>query len=384
MNLTPFRQPPTRVPRVEGATALNDAEALDAFGSESEPAQPVPPDGPGPGPKPKFMLRIPLVGVLPLAIVGLVGLGTGAAGMWIYQRAAAGRAPATVRFETSVPGAEVTVGGKVAGRTPLSLAMAPGSYPVQLASNGARRAFNVDLAGGTSVVRHVEMPDASAPAAPAGVGSLLVQTEPARLTVAIDGVDRGVSPLTLTDLRPGEHQVTVRGDGTLVRRTVTVQPNEHTVLVVSPVDRAASAVAANAAGGFLAISSPVALTIREGGKVLGTTDAERLMLPAGEHTLELSNEALGFQAKRTLRIEPGKTTGVKMEPPNGVLSINAQPWAEVWVDGQRIGETPIGNLARPIGLHEIVLRHPDLGERRETVTVTLKQPARLGVDMRKK
>ena len=66
------------------------------------------------------------------------------------------------------------------------------------------------------------------------------------------------------------------------------------------------------------------------------------------------------------------------------MNINAQPWAEVWVDGQRIGETPIGNLSRPVGPHEVVLRHPEFGERRETVIVTLKQPARLGVDMRKK
>jgi hypothetical protein len=126
------------------------------------------------------------------------------------------------------------------------------------------------------------------------------------------------------------------------------------------------------------------LVIREGGKVLGSTDADRLMLTAGEHNLELSNEALGFQSKRAVRIEAGKTAALKIDPPNGVLSINAQPWAEVWVDGQRIGETPIGNLARSIGPHDVVLRHPELGERRETVTVTLQRPARLGVDMRRK
>jgi hypothetical protein len=37
-----------------------------------------------------------------------------------------------------------------------------------------------------------------------------------------------------------------------------------------------------------------------------------------------------------------------------------------------------------LGSHDIVFRHPDLGEQRHTVIVTLKTPARLSVDLRKK
>jgi hypothetical protein len=66
------------------------------------------------------------------------------------------------------------------------------------------------------------------------------------------------------------------------------------------------------------------------------------------------------------------------------LSLNASPWAEVFVDGERIGETPIGNLSRPIGRHEVIFRHPQLGEHREVVVVTASGPTRLGVDLRKK
>ena len=53
------------------------------------------------------------------------------------------------------------------------------------------------------------------------------------------------------------------------------------------------------------------------------------------------------------------------------------------MDGTPIGETPIGNRAVPIGRHEIVFRHPELGERRQMVDVTLLAPARVSVDMRK-
>ena len=62
---------------------------------------------------------------------------------------------------------------------------------------------------------------------------------------------------------------------------------------------------------------------------------------------------------------PGKTTTVAVNLPSGSISINAQPWAEVWIAGERVGETPIANISRRVGSYEIVLRHPQLGERRE-------------------
>ena len=382
MKLTQFRPTDQRGPRVEGSAALSEGEALQAFGSETEPA-PLPAADAARHKASGVTLRIPPATILPIAVAALIGATGGAAALRAYQHIVLGRSNGSLLIETTSPGVEVTVAGAVVGRTPVSLSLAPGSYPVQLAGTGTRRDFRVDVASGATIVRHVDLPAAPEVSANA-VGSLLVQTEPARLAISVDGVEKGTSPLTVTGLAPGEHQITVRAEGTVIRRSVTIQPNEHTVLVVSPVERSVPAAVANAAGGWLTVASPIALTIREGGKVLGSTDSERLMLPAGEHTLELNNDALGFQARRTVKLEPGKTTALKVDPPNGTLSINAQPWAEVWVDGQRVGETPIGRLAQPIGSHEIVLRHPELGERRETVVVTLRQPARLGVDMRRK
>jgi hypothetical protein len=66
------------------------------------------------------------------------------------------------------------------------------------------------------------------------------------------------------------------------------------------------------------------------------------------------------------------------------MAINAQPWAEVFIDGERVGETPIGNVPVPIGTHEVRFRHPELGEQVVRSTVTLGTPARLSVDLRKR
>jgi hypothetical protein len=319
-----------------------------------------------------------------IALAAVVGLAIGALVMAAIQRFSAARAMGTLQVETSTPGVDVIVSGRTVGRTPVTLTLAPGVYPVQLAGTTGTREFNVNLTRGASVVRHVEMPAAPPADAADAAGSLAIQTEPDRLPVVVDGVEKGLSPLTLTDLKPGEHQIAVRASGTTIRRTVKIVANERTVLMLSPTDRTASAAATTSAGGWLAVSAPLALTIREAGKVIGTTESDRLMLPAGDHALELVNDDVSFATKRTVKIEAGKTAVVRVDAPNGLLNINAQPWAEVWVDGQRIGETPIGNLSRPVGTHEVVLRHPEFGERRETVVVTLKQPARLGVDMRRK
>jgi hypothetical protein len=77
-----------------------------------------------------------------------------------------------------------------------------------------------------------------------------------------------------------------------------------------------------------------------------------------------------------------RTTSVAVDIPNGTVSINALPWAEVWLGGERIGDTPIANLSRPIGTYEVLLRHPQFGERKARLTVSAKQTTRLGVDMR--
>ena len=65
----------------------------------------------------------------------------------------------------------------------------------------------------------------------------------------------------------------------------------------------------------------------------------------------------------------GQIVALAVRPPNGSVSINALPWAEVWIDGTSVGQTPLGNLSVPLGEHEVVFRHPELGERREKAFV---------------
>jgi hypothetical protein len=326
-----------------------------------------------------------------VAVLALSGSVVAAAGTWEYKRRSAART-AFLSVETSVPGMEVVVGDDSVGRTPVAVWLKPGSYSVRVEHAKQRRDFTVELAAGRSVYRQIDFgtpgPDAAAPNGTApSEAHLRVDTGSSSMAVVVDGVERGMSPVSVQGLAAGIHDVVVRGAGATLRHKVVLSSRESTVLVfpsAAKPEASGPAAPVSAGAGWLAVTSAVQVQIREDGKVLGSTEADRVMLPTGEHKLEFVNEPLGYLVRRSVRIEPGKTTALQLERVNGVLSINAQPWAEVWVDGERVGETPIGNLSRPIGTHEVVLRHPQLGEHRALVTLTTRQPARLGVDLRKK
>jgi hypothetical protein len=107
------------------------------------------------------------------------------------------------------------------------------------------------------------------------------------------------------------------------------------------------------------------------------------MLPTGRHQLELSAREFEFTTTVTVNVQAGKTATATVVVPTGKLSINAAPWAEVWLDGKEMGTTPLGNLSVPIGTHEIVWKHPQLGERRQTVRVLAQTPVRASMDFGK-
>ncbi len=136
--------------------------------------------------------------------------------------------------------------------------------------------------------------------------------------------------------------------------------------------------------GMVSVAAPVPMQVYAKGKLIGTTEAETFMLPVGTHELEFRNDAVGYRVRRSVTVQAGRTSATKLEAPAGTVHVNAVPWAEVWIDNQRVGETPIGNMSTAIGSHEIVFRHPQLGERRTTVLVTLKEPLRVSMDLRKK
>jgi serine/threonine-protein kinase len=74
-----------------------------------------------------------------------------------------------------------------------------------------------------------------------------------------------------------------------------------------------------------------------------------------------------------------------LEPPvNGTVYLNAVPWAAVTIDGNRIGNTPIRNLALAAGRHRVVLENsPQALQREVEIQVTGDESQVFLVDLRR-
>lgn len=287
---------------------------------------------------------------------------------------AAGR-PSPVTITSEPQGAPVVIDGVRMGATPVTASLTPGAHTVLVGEGGRAQTQALEVLRGTGATVHVVLPGAPAAAPAPSTGELIISTDPPGADVSVDGIRHGLSPLTVDGLAPGPHEVTVTRAGTTVRRPVDVEAGVSASVIVSLSP-------GGIASGWLVVSSPIVADIFENGALIGRTNTPRLLLPVGRHDLELVNETLGYRTRRTVQVAGGGTVTLQLEPVEGRLNINAQPWAEVWIDGARVGETPMGNLALPIGFHEVVLRHPQLGERRQTVAVGVGTPARIGVDLR--
>jgi hypothetical protein len=197
----------------------------------------------------------------------------------------------------------------------------------------------------------------------------------------VDGVSRGATPRTVADLTPEPREIVLQtAAGSVRRHTVNIQAGATSSLN-APATPAPSA-SETRTWGWITARAAFPVDIRVGGKVLGGA-GERIRMTAGSHQIELVNEDRGFQSVRTVEVVPGKVTRVGIDtPPAGLVNLNASPWAELWIDGRRIGETPLANLSVPAGEHEVVFRHPQLGEKRQVLRVNPGAHLRLSVEMK--
>jgi len=218
----------------------------------------------------------------------------------------------------------------------------------------------------TAVPERKPEPAPVAPRKP--MGTLSVTTTPPGAQVTVDGKPRGVTPLELTDVSPGKHEVALKSDAGSVRRTITIAAGK-TVTIEEAIF-----------AGWVAVYSPFEVTISEGGRVLRPDDRNQVMVPPGVHDLRFVNNALGFDISRQIEVKPGESATVRLTPEPSKLNVTATDAAEVFVDGTRIGETPLTNAPVPLGTHEILVRRTSDGaERRSTVTVGV-APFALHVD----
>ena len=308
------------------------------------------------------------------AAVLIVVVGGGLFAAKFYGGGASGAVPSmgTLVVQSSPAGVEVFVDGVSRGMTPANVSVAAGSHILELRGRGVPRVIPLQVPAGGQISQYLEFADTPL------TGMLVVHSQPAGAKVTVDGVARGVAPLTLEGLSTGDHEVVLQNETGSSRHVVKVLAGTTASLVAPVLATAAD----GPVSGWISVKAPVAIEIHEDGRLIGTTETDRLMLASGRHVLEFVNQTLGYRQSRAVQVQPGKTLPLTIELPQGTVNLNASPWAEVWIDGRRVGETPIGNLEVAIGPHEIVFRHPEFGEKKHAVTVTAAAPVRLSVSMK--
>jgi len=189
--------------------------------------------------------------------------------------------------------------------------------------------------------------------------------------VIVNGQQVGVTPMTLT-LSPDVRSIAVQ-----TRAPEATAPIAMPAVVPAAESAPNPAAAANAVAlasarerrGGLRIVSPVEVQVLEGERVLGSTADGPIVTTAGRHELDFINSAVGYRSRQVVDIKAGQIVRMTVTMPDGRVSINAVPWAQVLINGNSVGDTPLANLSLPAGEHQITFRHPQLGEQTQRVMV---------------
>jgi hypothetical protein len=297
-------------------------------------------------------------------------------------------APATPQEGTlavdSTPKARVYIDDAPRGMTPLRLDLPAGPHRVRLEGEGNKtRTLTVGVIAGQEVSQTVDL------ARTVQTGSLFVRSDPAGARVTVDNKPAGVTPITVLDLSPGTHAVSLVGaDGATAKQSVQVEAGVTATLRLAlakeapePAATAAAAPAAEPTTGWVLVDAPVELQVLQGGRTIGAS-GRRISLPPGSYDLQL--RSADFSTNKRVEVSAGRVARIDVDMPDGTLSLNAAPWAEVYLDGTRLGETPIANVTAKAGTHEVIFRNPQHNELRQMVNVASGKPTRVSVTLTKK
>jgi serine/threonine-protein kinase len=250
---------------------------------------------------------------------------------------------ARVEVRSKPDGADLFLDGvRVAGRTPHVLeAVALGTHRLRVEKTGFRaweREVRVD-AQGPGVIS-VEL---------AAAARLRVVTSPPGARVLVDGVPlQRPSPAEAHDLVPGsEVRVDVRRPGyrPVVRRVRIAGAGQELRLALQP------------AGVALALDvHPAARRVLLDRRAVGKTPMRTRALPYGDHFLQLLDD----EGRRWVKIRLGiSRASQRPGAENVLLTMNASPWAKVYLGARNLGQVPLANRPIGFGRHRLELRRAD-------------------------
>jgi hypothetical protein len=205
-----------------------------------------------------------------------------------------------------------------------------------------------------------------APAA-AGASSLrLIASEP-DVEVFVDGDDKGRAPVTVNDLKAGEHIVGARKKTFKSQeQTVHVAAGENAIvnfkMEAAPPDRPHAALKVQS-------TIPNAEVFLDGSS-LGRAPVDRADLDPGKHFVVVHRDGFTDFKREVILVENQSVALVADLSATGALRVLSTPeGAEVRLDGELIGRTPVPRDGVPAGDHIVEFKLPGYYDHKETMKV---------------
>jgi len=301
-----------------------------------------------------------------IVLAAVVVIGAGAVLLYLQGR------EASLNIRSFPSGASAFIDGAEVGTTPLVLQrVAPGTHTIELRLSGWQTWTGTATAvKGTTAQIIANMTHAAY--------SLVVTSTPSGATVTVDGTVKGVTPLTLTGLKPRNYDLVVSLNGYApITRSVDLSDDTQTTQDFSLVQ---------AFGKLSIISDPSGAQVVIGGTVYGMTPLKIDSFPVGTYTLTLKLDG-NSDVVDTITVTDGAVLSkqYKFVSLVGGLSISTDPTgASITIDGQptnQVAPSTITGLKQ--GTHEVLLELQGYLPWSGEVTISQGQTSRLSIALTK-
>ncbi|HEX4406158.1 MAG TPA: PEGA domain-containing protein [Polyangia bacterium] len=277
---------------------------------------------------------------------------------------AAAQAPTGALLVTSDAGGDVYVDGVRKDVAPAIITGVPaGDHVIEIRKDGIppwRQSVTVPAGQQVKVA-------ATFGAAAAGGGSLRVIASEPDASIFVDGEDKGRSPANIASILPGDHVVEARKSKfKSVQQTVHILAGQNALaqlqMELAPPDRPRAE---------LKVQSTVPnAEVFVDGSSLGRAPVDRTDLDPGKHYVVVHRDGFTDFKREVMLIENQPVALVADLSATGSVRVLSTPeGAEVRVDGELIGQTPVSRDQIPAGDHVIEFRLKGYFDHKETMKV---------------
>jgi hypothetical protein len=279
---------------------------------------------------------------------------------------------ASLNIRSFPSGATVFLDEQQVGTTPLVLSrVVPGTHAIQIRLSGW------EVWNGTTTAVRGSTTQVIANMTHAAY-SLVVTSTPLGAAVALDGVAKGVTPLTVAGLKPRNYVLVVSRKGyAAISRTVDLSDATQSTQDFSLIQ---------AFGKLSIMSNPTGAQVFMDGKAYGVTPLKIDSFPVGDYALTLKLEG-NTDITDTLSVKEGivLTKQYKFDLALGGLAISTDPaGASITIDGQATSQiAPFTFNTLKEGTHEVYLELPGYLPWSSEVSVSKGETSRLFIALTK-